>query len=220
MNITYFRRPIKGVEYQMEEIVATSISSTLNLNSQLTWIAASAPLGAGRPDLVVVTYKPEIFLLSSFDSTATDILAYLFSVNKARLTTIGNRLKKSDHFVLSQLQELVDTRVVIKHNDGYSLSKKWRSILPDITAIEVKVSDWRKAVQQAARNRVLAHSSYIALPENISQKAALDSTTSSLGLGIIEIGKNDTVRVVRPARKSKPRIPSYYFKLAALLATQ
>jgi len=220
MKITYFRRPIEGPEKRIEEIVASSIPSTFNLHSHFTWIAASAPLGAGRPDLVVVSYKPEIFLLPSSGTSTTEILAYLFSVQKAHLITIKKRIKRPDHIVVSRLRDLVDAEIVFENQSGYSLSPNWRSILSDITAIEIKVTDWRKAVQQAARNRVLSHRSFIALPESIAKKAAADPSVSSLGLGIMEIDNHERVHVIKQARKSKPKIPSYYFKLAALLTAQ
>lgn len=220
MKITYFRSSIQGPEKRIEDIVTSSISNTFNLHPHLTWIAASAPLGAGRPDLVVVTYKPEIFLLQNSAIHTTEILAYLFSVQKARLTTIKQRINRPDHVVISELKDLVKAKIVIESSSGYSLSPNWRSVLPDITAIEIKVADWRKAVQQAARNRVLSHRSYIALPEKVARVAATDSNVSSLGLGIMGIDNHDQVSIIKQARKSKPKVPSYYFKLAALLAAQ
>lgn len=218
MKITYFRRPIEGPERQMEELITASIPEAFNLKSHFTWVGASAPIGAGRPDLVIVTYKPEIFLLPDSRGLTTELLSYLYSVRKAQFTTIKNRMKKPDHIVFSQLQDLVDARVVVEKEGKYSLSTEWQSILPDITAIEVKVSDWRRAIQQAARNRVLAHSSYIALPANIAKRAMSDSAVSSMGLGILEIDQNDRVRVLKVARKSKPSVTSYYFKIAAFVA--
>src|SRR5258705_161996 len=90
-TVTQFRPRRHGPEALMQDIVAWHVPGLFNrkINS---WTAASLPLGAGIPDLVVVSYCPQVFALSNVDLNDAQILAYLRAVGKARLETIAERI--------------------------------------------------------------------------------------------------------------------------------
>ncbi len=71
----------------MQDVVVHRIPELFS-TSQNSWTAASLPLGAGVPDLVVVSYDPQVLALTHVDLTDAQILAYLRAVRKARLETI------------------------------------------------------------------------------------------------------------------------------------
>jgi hypothetical protein len=189
-----------------------------SLPSGRAWMAASASIGAGRPDLVIVSFDPAVFALAAEGPSATSILAYLFSISAARAQTIALRLRASEPSITRSLRSLANSGAVDETDGRFSLSPSWRQILPEIIAIEIKVSDWQRAIQQAARNRVLAHRSFIALPPKPARRALSDARVSSFGLGVISVNDTGSVTILKPSRRSKPRVPSYYFDIARLIA--
>src|ERR1039457_3281895 len=151
--VTQFRARRQGPEALMQDVVVHRIPELFG-PSQNSWTAASLPLGAGVPDLVVVSYDPQVFALAHVDLTDAQILAYLRAVGKARLDTIAERMGTSPEKLSSRLSNLVEAEAIATSANTFSLAPPWRHILPEIITIEVKVSNWQRAVEQAARNRI------------------------------------------------------------------
>ena len=61
-----------------------------------------------------------------------------------------------------------------------------RDILPEVTAIEVKVDNWQRALSQALRNRTFAHRSFIALPVKVAARVRRAPALLQSGIGVIE----------------------------------
>jgi hypothetical protein len=101
----------------------------------------------------------------------------------------------------------------------FSLTPLWRDVLPEIVTIEAKIKNWQEAVEQAARNRVFAHRSFVALPESLARRVRSEGILQRLGLGLLSVGDDLGTRISRRARRHRPRVWSYYYKLATLLAT-
>ncbi|HUX09828.1 MAG TPA: hypothetical protein VMW51_04245, partial [Terriglobia bacterium] len=74
--VTQFRARRHGPEALIQDIVACQIPE-LFCPSPHSWAAASVPLGAGIPDLVVVSYNPQVFALANIELSDAQILAYL-----------------------------------------------------------------------------------------------------------------------------------------------
>ncbi|MFH0860076.1 MAG: hypothetical protein V1921_02650 [Candidatus Altiarchaeota archaeon] len=71
-----------------------------------------------------------------------------------------------------------------------------------LTSVEVKVSDWRRALRQAALNTSYCHYNYVAIPHNLA--ARLDvGTFRELGVGILSIKKGEC-KVISKSRLSSP----------------
>lgn len=89
------------------------------------------------------------------------ILAYLRAVGKARLDTIAHRVRQSPEKLSGRLYTLIEAEAVAASDNTFSLSPTWRQILPEIITIEIKVANWQRTVEQAARNRIFAHVSFL-----------------------------------------------------------
>ncbi len=70
-----------------------------------------------------------------------------------------------------------------------------------LIAIEVKVSNWKKALQQALACRLCAHESYIALSEKFVHRVQLD-ILKEYGIGLIAV-KDNSIEIIQRAKKSK-----------------
>jgi len=58
MDVSYFRPRRSGPEAVVEDAVADQIQSIFHHDSLRLWTAGSPSIGAGMPDLVVVSFKP------------------------------------------------------------------------------------------------------------------------------------------------------------------
>ncbi len=219
MDITYFRPKMLGPEAEIENAVASQITDLFPSEDRQTWAAASLPIGAGMPDLVVVSFEPEVFGLAHVDMPSVEILAYLRAVRSAKLTTIAERLPQPRRVIVRCLDGLVEVEAVSEGAGTFTINPAWRDILPEIVTIEAKVKNWRDAVAQAARNRVFAHRSFVALPERVSLRVRAEPIFKQLGIGLLSVAGDRHVRVTRRPRRRQPRVWTYYYKLASILAS-
>lgn len=218
MNVNYFRRRRPGPEAAIEDALATYIPQLVPATGYPLWAAGSVPIGAGLPDLVIVSYLPHVMALAHGDTSDSQILAYLRAVGRARIETIVQRTRTSRREVTKTLYSLVGAQAVDVSNDTFSLSPEWRDILPEIVTIEAKVANWHRAVEQAARNRIFAHRSFIALPAEVADRVKSEPVFTTLGIGILSVKEDSVVAVARRARRRQPSVWTYYYELASLVA--
>lgn len=212
-------RPLRaGPEAALQRAVECQLLSLFPQRNRLLWTAGSVPLGAGRPDIVLTECEPQIVALSDVDITSRTMLAYLRAVGRARSETISARLGKSLRAVERSLTSLIEANIIIVEGASYALSKDWWAVLPEIVAIEVKVEDWRRAVRQAARNRIFAHRSFVALPQQVAERVKTDNIFRELGIGLLGVSAHGDVRIVRRGRRTAPKVWSYYYSLAFMAA--
>jgi hypothetical protein len=215
--IAQFRLRRPGPEVLIQDAVAAQIPELFSSSENL-WTGTSVPIGAGMPDLVVVSYYPEVLALAKIDLTDASIFAYLRAVRKARLETIAERTGTCAKKLSDRLSTLVDAEAIEASCDTFALSPLWREILTQVITIEVKVSNWQKAIRQAARNRIFAHLSFVALPCAVARRVRTEPLFSDLGIGLISVAENSIATVVRKPRRSRTTVWTYYYRLASILA--
>lgn len=218
MNIAYYRPSKSGPEAILETIVTENLDSIIGVDDDI-WAGASPQIGAGLPDILVASFRPEIVVLSQIKMPNANILAYLRAVGKVKLDTITNRLNLPRELIIRSLNGLIEYDVVSQGVNTFSLSPEWRNILPEIIAIEVKVNKWRRAVDQAARNQIFAHKSYIALPSEVAWKIRDEPFIKKLGIGVLAVQQDQGVKVIRRSRRKNPRVWTYYYEIASLVAS-
>jgi hypothetical protein len=200
-----------GPEAEAEDAVVMGLRDILPLSDPPSRIFGSRRVGAGAPDLTVLYHASE---LASFDGpdVLADILAYLRVVGRARADTLRDRLRLKQCVLETCLEILLSAGALRDHGEGFTLQRHYREPLREVVAIEAKVSKWRDAVSQAARNRVFAHRSFVALPEAQARLAQQDERVAMLGIGVIAVS-GDAVRVIKRSRRTQPRVWRYYFEL-------
>lgn len=215
--VTQFRPRRNGPEALMQDIVVGHVPGLFNPKRD-SWTAASLPLGAGIPDLLVVSYCPQVFALSNVNLSDAQILAYLRVVGKARLETIAERVGASPKKMSTRLSGLVDAQAIMTTANTFSITPLWRQILPEIITIEVKISNWQRAIEQAARNRIFAHLSFVALPDKVAERIRTEALIRDLGIGLISVSEDAVATVIRKPRRMRPTVWTYYYRLASILA--
>lgn len=217
--IRYFRPRVDGPEQRIEDAVVDSMMDIFNRNDWPLWLGGYVPIGAGFPDVVSVWYDPQVITLAGFESADGHIMAYLRSVRRASSDTIAQRLRYKTSVVEHSIRRLENSDVVSRETENsFSILPAWRQILPEVVTIEAKVANWQSALQQAIRNRIFAHRSFIALPESVALRITETHGFALHGVGILAVSDGGEVWVHRDARKSQPSVWSYYFHLAAIAA--
>ncbi len=123
--VTQFRARREGPEALIQDVVVDNLPRLLNPTKD-SWTAASLPLGAGIPDLVVVSYEPQVFALANVELDDAEILAYLRAVGKARFDTIAERIGGSPSILSRRLYNLVEAEAVVSSSNTFSLTPIWR----------------------------------------------------------------------------------------------
>jgi len=89
----------------------------------------------------------------------------------------------------------------------------------DMVAVELKVSDWRRALAQAARNRWHVDYSWVGMAEEYVAPAARNLPAfEEAGVGLVAVG-TESARVILEARRVAPadRLPLYCGPLAIVI---
>lgn len=219
MSISYFRSRRSGPELRIEDAVVTQLDVLFGEHVCHWWLGASVPIGAGRPDFVAVSYEERLPALAEAQTDGL-LLAYLRTVREARFETIVARLGQPPRTIERELAALRDIDVVWEREGVFSIAPCWRDVLRGIIAIESKVEDWKRAVQQASRNRIFATKSFVAFPCKTAERAMASPLLRESGIGIISVDDDDSAKIARTATLQTTRIWYYYFRLASLVAQQ
>jgi hypothetical protein len=220
MELTRFREARPGPEQAIEQAVASRLPTLVSDSSRAVWKGASPSIGAGMPDLVFAWHDPKVRQLHGAIGAAAALLGYLRSVTRARPETLSERLRLPLAAVRESLGDLVERLVLSEALGCFAVSKAWRNILPEIVAVEAKVSNWRKAVQQAARNTVFAHRSFVAVPESLAKRVRSDQLVKKLGIGVLSVRETGETTMAKKARFREPLIWEYYYQVANLVAKE
>ena len=214
-SVEYFRARRPGPESRLEDSVVSSFPDLFGSRTEPIWLGGSIPVGAGEPDLVWASYRSGVARTSLAKADAW-LLGYLRGVRGAKLETVVLRTHRPIREIQRRLERLVASGAVLESDGVFRMASEWRDILPQIIAVEVKVSDWRRANQQALRNYTFAHQSFVALPEKTAHRVRSAPEFAKSGVGVIATC-DSMCRVIRPARRRTPMVWSQYYLLAAMI---
>ena len=218
LTVTYFRGTKTGPEATMQTHLVSQFHKAFPEPQYPRWVAGSLSVGAGIPDLLVISCDPKVFALTNLELPHSSVLAYLKAVGCARFETIVDRVKVPQKRLLRCLDILAEAGAVSEGQGVFSIVPVWRNILPEIIAIEVKVQDWRRVIDQAMRNSIFAHRTYAALPAATANRIKSELVLRRFGIGLLAVEAGDEVRVVRRAPYRQPRVWTYYYELACRTA--
>ena len=173
--------------------------------------------GAGIPDIVAAIFKPQLLNLARTTKPNISIVSYLRTTGLAKKDTIARKLLLSSGAIESQLEMYQEIGVIQKINNAYCMQDSWKNLISEIVSVEAKVSNWKRAANQAIRNKLFSHYSYVAFPTKVANRVKSKSIFKDNGLGILGI-EGDTMVLVKNARKSSIFIWEYYYKLAHYIA--
>jgi hypothetical protein len=83
-------------------------------------------------------------------------------------------------------------------------------------AVELKLTDWRKAIKQAAIYQLCSDFCYVALPSRTISTVDPDPFRES-GVGLLSVREDNSVAVIFESVRSKEKRPYYVSKFRSLL---
>lgn len=141
-----------------------------------THIVRGLRTGYGLPDIVLTEYLPKVVerrnkqmgrtRIGVFTVDCAYAMAYLASRRWVRLTTLKSAFRSSNGSFNTTLQTLRDRRMVSIEEDKIKARPKTEVFaVKNITVIEAKLGNWRRALMQAQRYQWFTESCYVLVPE-------------------------------------------------------
>jgi hypothetical protein len=135
----------------------------------------------------------------------------------AKRDTIARKLRLSSGVAKNQLEAYQEIGIIQNINNAYCVQDSWKNLISEIVSVEAKVSNWKHAANQAIRNKLFSHYSYVALPIKLAGRVKAENIFVDNGIGVLGIEDN-TMILIKTARKSSSFIWEYYYKLAYYIA--
>ena len=194
------------------ELCEAVLESRLPTDKRLPRIIFREPrLPTGYPDVVAVYARARsINYACSRWYLMVDhvrVMHFLYWNRGANLAELADLLVQSLHQISEIVEHLQEARMVIRR--GYHVAPRALEdlfIARRIVAIELKVSDWQKAIVQAAANTWFASHSYILIRPHRSIKK-ITRQAKNFGIGVL-IFKEQKVHTVLEAEERN--LPASY----------
>lgn len=198
---TIFRQPTSGPELDIVNVYCEEHLANLGVDESLS-IFIEPKLDSGFPDIVAVFWNEEVSLnwpqarklLTSSD------LAIVHHVNLVGRLPVEQLVRRFGTRKTSEMMlRLSDAEVAeVKSDEIVRVPLNMIFAVNRIVAIEAKVRDWNKGLQQAFQNTLFASESYLLL-ESLPNSQNLFKNAEKLGVGILDKNRS----VTKPHLKSK-----------------
>lgn len=207
----------KDLVFQITNNLKNHSGNGLLLNEKLeSKIFEEINLGYGIPDVVVVQYNNKLKkerknFLNYFDISILDLIEKKDQISIDDIIFLTRSTKNKINQSLSILQ---NEKLIIYREGKYFSHKKYVDALQDSIAIEAKLKNWKRALQQAYRYKWFAKKSYVILPsENIKPALKRLDLFKKFGVGLASINEDMGLEVHYKSKNEPP----YSDKMCKLL---
>jgi len=183
------RAPQEGPE---RELVTSFLSRGIRQRHRGAYVTAFVEprLETGFPDIVIAHWRPRAFAgwnnsRPPLGATDVRILHFLHGVRGADMETLCRMLDPRQARLADSLERLQLAQLVRLRGDVWvprALSRTFG--IRDLIAVEAKVRDWRRALEQASLNKWFASRSYVLMPISSVGDSVLRHA-KDLGVGVI-----------------------------------
>lgn len=172
-----------------------------------TKISEEVNLGFGIADLVIskISSKQQLFDRTSLNYF--DIIIY--KIIETNQTISFDKIKEitraNDISIKKSLSKLMISCYINNEDSLFQFSKSYKNIVTDLIAIEAKLKNWKRALDQAFRYKWFAKKSFVVL-DSINIKPALKNIQQfrKLNVGLAEINVKGTVLIHFRPIKNQP----------------
>lgn len=200
---------LKG--YSEDELIKATLKSGLSFGPGIPVVLREPKMPTGFPDVVIVYTGNRVMFLPKdrkpLSRNHFQVLFHLQHVGKSTPEKISEQLLLPDRQLTSLLSDLQEANLIFIRNKFVAarpLEKIFKA--RRIVAIEAKLTNWRKAIQQAVANLWFASQSYVLLPPMRTLKKVAQEA-KKFGIGVIVFDGEQTKMIVKPKRQ---RIPISY----------
>lgn len=213
-DIGLFTRPTThGGEYALVELFIDYYCNKFTRNNKKTQLAVFVEprLDSGFPDVVFASYLPSITdnwsdRRESLDVYDLKLLSYLCTAEKPIGAKLISTLGFPERQTITSLEKLMDAKLVSYRDRGWRV-RELRNVfsLTKLIAVEAKLNDINKVVEQTHLNTRFASHSY-ALTNSAHPQGETVKTFKRFGIGLY--GKDSQFRRIVEARQYT--LPSSY----------
>lgn len=194
--------------------------------------AEEVPIGAGIVDLLLAI--PQVVPLryrlqraqehaASLDPQDFLVMSRLYYHRPLKARSVARRTPLDEEKTKRILDRLSTQGYVERPSaDTFVRSRHFAPYFESLVAIEAKLAKWEEALAQAARNRLFATDSYVALDASRCRAAVrrLDIfQATNVGLAIVKSSSTNVEIVFRP-RTSPPLSPLFWWEAAEVLVSR
>jgi len=165
------------------------------------------------PDVVFTEYNPRYYEhwnndRNKLSTTDLKLLHYIFSKRNVTSQRIIMELSIQYKSLLQSLEALIDAQLIVR-KDGYWILANRNEIfgVKHIEAVEAKISNWDKVMQQAIVNKTFASESFVLSKRKREPDIEVVKKISAFGIGIYLY---DNKQFSCYAQASRNRFPSNY----------
>lgn len=183
-----------------------SIICNWDTSTYTTKLLEEVDLGFGVADLVISKMKPsqnsKQTYLTYFDITIYKIIESNPEISFEKI----KHITKADSSTIKKSIEKLMLESYVKEMDTlYKLGRTYKNCLTDSIAIEAKLKNWKRALNQAYRYKWFASTSYVVLDEKRISGAVLNiDLFKKMNVGLACIDKKGNVSVLFKPKKEKP----------------
>lgn len=185
-----FRTPVNGPELRIVEAFCHGLHANAPIDLATTVFVEPKIVGS-FPDLVIVQWDPEIATTWSRDREGLEAgdtfwLHYLHQLGRLERATVCER--QGNKKGASTWERLLQADVGRRGSEClYSKPLSEIYAVKRLVAIEAKVGNWRRGLEQAFQNTWFASESYLLL-DQLNGRQELFSRARDLGIGLLEPG--------------------------------
>ncbi|MDQ2180818.1 hypothetical protein [Marinifilum sp. D714] len=212
-----FKSEIELVEVLKETLKRTYSKENIELIDEVS-------LGYGIADVVVcnlVTPKSHLsrvkHILNSFDINIYNLILNEKEISFDDIIEITRNSKKR---IAQTLEILIECQYISLKNDLFSIQKDYQLVFENSFAIEAKLKNWKRALQQAYRYKWFAEYSYVVLDAYYATSAIKNiDLFKKYNVGLATISTNgDLIRHFTPLLE-KPFDPKMQILLSEQIKT-
>lgn len=212
-SLFWERKERKGPENELVHFFLSQYKNFFNSKDLSSCVYTEPCLGIGFPDILMAIWDKEkspYWNTSRNSLTKTDIkiLHFLSTTTSIEsIESINLQLGYSIQEIKKSISSLESAGLLIYEDYNFKiLDLSEIFFIKDIIAIEAKLHDWKKVIEQASLNQLFCSQSYVLIPESsVSQK--MNPTMNQKGLGLI-VSRENQFCIKKTATRSE--IPASY----------
>ncbi|MFO0355673.1 MAG: hypothetical protein ACK50A_01870 [Sphingobacteriaceae bacterium] len=177
-----------------------------NTTRSTTKILEEVDLGFGVADLVFSKVRPSAVTkntsLSYFDITIYKIIQ---NSKEISFENIKNLTRADSSTLRKSLKKLVLESYIKEQDTLYKFKRTYKHCFEESIAIEAKLKNWKRALNQAYRYKWFASSSYVVLDsQNITGAVTNIEQFKKMNVGLACIDKKGSISILFKPKKEKP----------------
>ena len=183
------------------------LHNDLNNNEKIV-IRQEVALGYGIADIVVAkcftntNFKKRDSSLDLFDIS---LLKLIKNKKDVDFDKIFNVTRSSRQKIENSLKKLLNNKIIEISEEKYYSYKNYNSILKNSIAIEAKLKNWKRALNQAYRYKWFSEKSFVLLPEeNISPANKNIDLFKKMNVGLATVSKNKKIDILFNPERENP----------------